>query len=596
MHTCTSASSKLRQNLPEIRWSSTRTVSFSETTVDHKIEVSLDMLHRICAFIIGFVGLSLSGATSFSPDSIMQHTTGNFREVSWSYSNESIADSALDFSWKNDAPVASIQVELSSMLPKTTFVAECELPTEQGHYKVRAYKFNSPKQCLDPIALISGDLSGMENVLVRVHDQCLTSEVFGSLRCDCKEQLTQSFEQIKIDPSGGVVIYLQQEGRGIGIANKIAAYGLQDKGADTVEANIQLGFPEELRQYTCVPDILRDLGIKSVRLLTNNPYKVEQLSALGVNITERISVQVASNPHNERYLRVKRDRMSHFLTEDVNVHHPIEQRATRPSTRGKIFGVSHRRDSKVTSSEKKCSTDRVGLAGGSGVPNTCFGENNNPEELLSRAKTSYALGKQTVLDAIAAVSAGKAVVVVDDANRENEGDLIIAAAKSTAAEIGFIVRHSSGVLCVSLEGDRLDALDLPPMVWDNQDPKQTAYSVSVDYKFGTTTGISAADRALTFQKLVDPTATAGDFQRPGHVFPLRYKPGGVLARAGHTEASLDLTRLAGLPVGGVLAEVVNEDGSMMRFPDLVLFAQKYGLVLTSVQDITAYCSEMQGGF
>jgi 3,4-dihydroxy-2-butanone 4-phosphate synthase len=207
----------------------------------------------------------------------------------------------------------------------------------------------------------------------------------------------------------------------------------------------------------------------------------------------------------------------------------------------------------------------------------------------------YAFGKHTVEAAIAAVRAGRIVLVTDDEGRENEGDLIMAAELATPEAVGFIVRYSSGVLCISLEADRLRELNLPPMVVNNEDPKQTAYTVSVDYKHGTTTGISAADRAAAFRGLADPTATADDFQRPGHVFPLRYREGGVLSRGGHTEASLDLTRLAGLQPAGVLAEVVNDDGSVMRLPGLRRMAEEMGLVMTSVQDIIAYRVEMEQG-
>ena len=185
------------------------------------------------------------------------------------------------------------------------------------------------------------------------------------------------------------------------------------------------------------------------------------------------------------------------------------------------------------------------------------------------------------------------MLVTDDEDRENEGDLIMAAEKATPETIGFIVRYSSGVLCVSVENDRLEELNIPPMVVNNEDPKQTAYTVSVDYKHGITTGISSADRAAAFRGLADPNSVASDFQRPGHVFPLRYRPGGVIVRGGHTEASLDLTRLAGLQPAGVLAEVVNDDGSLMRLPDLKKMAVEHGLVITSVQDIIAYRLETE---
>jgi 3,4-dihydroxy-2-butanone 4-phosphate synthase len=256
--------------------------------------------------------------------------------------------------------------------------------------------------------------------------------------------------------------------------------------------------------------------------------------------------------------------MQHLLSEDLGPLRPLDEAATRQHTK-KDFTIGV---------ESKEFTTR----GGATVP--------------AQVGEGYAFGRASVEAAVAAVAAGKVVMVVDDADRENEGDFIMAAEKATAETIGFIVRYSSGVLCASLEGERLDALALPPMVVNNQDPKQTAYSVSVDHK-DTSTGISAADRALTFRELVNPLAQVGDFQRPGHVFPLRYKPGGTLTRRGHTEASLDLSGMAGLRRGAVLAEVVHDDGSMMRLGPIEEFALAHGLVLTSVQDIAAYRSETE---
>jgi len=160
-----------------------------------------------------------------------------------------------------------------------------------------------------------------------------------------------------------------------------------------------------------------------------------------------------------------------------------------------------------------------------------------------------------VLAALEALKAGKPIVVTDDESRENEGDLILAGQCATAENIGFIVRHSSGVICVSMSDERCEELQLPPMVINNEDPKQTAFTVSVDLKEGTSTGISASDRAATFRALADPKMGPEKFNRPGHVFPLRAKDGGVLTRDGHTEASLDLCRIAGLQPAGVLCEV-----------------------------------------
>ena len=197
-------------------------------------------------------------------------------------------------------------------------------------------------------------------------------------------------------------------------------------------------------------------------------------------------------------------------------------------------------------------------------------------------------GRQSVVAAVEAMKAGKMIVVTDDESRENEGDLIMAAECATAETIGFIVRHSSGVICVSVPEKRLEELQLPPMVVNNEDPKETAFTVSVDYKIGTSTGISGADRAATFRALADPTTLAADFNRPGHVFPLKPRPGGVRERDGHTEAAIDFCKLAGLQPAGILCEVCNDDGSMARVPDLLTFCEEHGLILTSISDLIEY--------
>jgi 3,4-dihydroxy 2-butanone 4-phosphate synthase/GTP cyclohydrolase II len=192
--------------------------------------------------------------------------------------------------------------------------------------------------------------------------------------------------------------------------------------------------------------------------------------------------------------------------------------------------------------------------------------------------------------AIDAVKRGEFVVVVDDEDRENEGDLIIAAEKMTPDKMAFMIRYTSGVICLPLEGERLDELQLPLMVSgaENTEGQRTAFTVSVDAKAGTTTGISAADRSATIHALIDPNTVAADLARPGHIFPLRYRDGGVLKRAGHTEAAIDLSRLAGLYPSGVLAEIVNDDGTMQRRPQLEEFAAEHGLVLVTIADLIRY--------
>ncbi|MFN8232797.1 MAG: bifunctional 3,4-dihydroxy-2-butanone-4-phosphate synthase/GTP cyclohydrolase II [Actinomycetota bacterium] len=197
----------------------------------------------------------------------------------------------------------------------------------------------------------------------------------------------------------------------------------------------------------------------------------------------------------------------------------------------------------------------------------------------------------TIPEALEDVRAGRMVIVVDDADRENEGDLIMAAEKVTPEAIAFIVRHTSGVICVPVTGERLDELQIPLMVTSNTDHQRTAFTVSVDARKDVSTGISAADRATTIRTMIDPRTGPEDLSRPGHIFPLRYREGGVLKRAGHTEASVDLARLAGLYPAGVLCETVNEDGTMARLPDLVRFADRHGLRIISIADLIAYRRE-----
>ncbi|MHA6524417.1 bifunctional 3,4-dihydroxy-2-butanone-4-phosphate synthase/GTP cyclohydrolase II [Tessaracoccus sp. G1721] len=194
----------------------------------------------------------------------------------------------------------------------------------------------------------------------------------------------------------------------------------------------------------------------------------------------------------------------------------------------------------------------------------------------------------TIERAIADIADGRAVVVVDDESRENEGDIIFAAEKATPELMAFTIRHSSGVICAPMPGDLLDRMQIPLMTRNNDDQYRTAFTVTVDARDGVSTGISAADRAHTVQVLADPGTQAADLTRPGHVFPLRYREGGVLVRRGHTEAAVDLARLAGLQPVGVLVELVNDDGSMKRGRQLRDFADEHGLAMISIDDLAAY--------
>jgi 3,4-dihydroxy 2-butanone 4-phosphate synthase/GTP cyclohydrolase II len=194
----------------------------------------------------------------------------------------------------------------------------------------------------------------------------------------------------------------------------------------------------------------------------------------------------------------------------------------------------------------------------------------------------------SIEDAIAAIGRGDIVIVVDDEHRENEGDLIMAAEHATPEKIAFFAKEASGLICLSMTPERLDELDLPQMVQRNDEAMRTAFTVSIDYRHGTTTGMSASDRAATITKAVDDSVLPSDFTRPGHIFPLRARPGGVLKRAGHTEAAVDLATMAGCKPAGVLVEVVNEDGTMARLPRLREFADEHGLLLISIADLIRY--------
>ncbi len=194
----------------------------------------------------------------------------------------------------------------------------------------------------------------------------------------------------------------------------------------------------------------------------------------------------------------------------------------------------------------------------------------------------------SVEEIIAAIGRGEMVIMVDDEDRENEGDLIFAAEAADPAKMGFVLRHSSGIICLPIEGERLDELEVPMMVARNTDVRRTAFTVSIDAAEGTTTGISAADRTRTVLAMLDPETRPEDLARPGHMYPLRYEPGGVLKRAGHTEAGVDLARLAGMYPAAVLAEVMNDDGTVAMLPDLQEFADEHGLLIGTIADLIAY--------
>jgi 3,4-dihydroxy 2-butanone 4-phosphate synthase/GTP cyclohydrolase II len=193
----------------------------------------------------------------------------------------------------------------------------------------------------------------------------------------------------------------------------------------------------------------------------------------------------------------------------------------------------------------------------------------------------------TIEEAIKDIQQGKMVIIVDDEDRENEGDVIVAAEKASPEIINFMASHAKGLICMPMTGERLDQLEIQPMVQKNTDNHETAFTVSVDHK-STSTGISAFERAATVAALIDPASEPADFRRPGHIFPLRYKEGGVLRRTGHTEGSIDLAKLAGLYPAAVICEIMNEDGNMARIPQLLKFADKHGIKLITIADLIEY--------
>src|SRR6266516_6918132 len=335
----------------------------------------------------------------------------------------------------------------------------------------------------------------------------------------------------------GLVIYEHQEGRGIGLMAKLQAYSLQDAGLDTVDANLALGFPADCRDFRLSAAILRELGVKRVRLLSNNPDKAAALKNAGIEVVAQISCEVAPTPHSIAYLRTKKERMGHAL----NLEPSSSRRQEAP-------------DSK---------------------------KNDDAFEFAS------------IEEALDELRAGRMIVVIDDEDSENEGDLTMAAEAITPEAINFMATHGRGLICLAMTGERLDELDLPPMTAENSSLGGTAFTISIDVKGpGVTTGISAHDRAETVKAAIDSLTLPEDFGRPGHVFPLRARRGGVLERRGQTEAAVDLASLAAMYPAGVICEIINDDGTMARVPDLIRFCKKHGLLMITVADLARYRLEL----
>jgi 3,4-dihydroxy-2-butanone 4-phosphate synthase/GTP cyclohydrolase II len=409
-------------------------------------------------------------------------------------------------------------------------VVSTRLPTKWGLFRALGFEreiLNGTRRIETALALVLGDLSEGAP-LMRIHSQCFTGEMLGSLRCDCNEQLEKAMRAIA-DEGRGLVIYEHQEGRGIGLMAKLRAYALQDSGLDTVEANHALGFPADCRDFRLSAAIVRELGVRRVRLLTNNLQKVGALSNAGIEVIARIPCEIAPNPHSIAYLRAKKNKMGHELS---------------------LGKRSHQQDN-----------------------------------VRTRNRFEFA----SIEDAIKELIVGRMIVVVDDKERENEGDLMMAAEAITPEAINFMATHGRGLICLAMTGQRIDELRLAPMLPKNDAIGGTAFTVSIDVRDrGVTTGISAHDRAQTIKAAIESSSSHEDFAMPGHVFPLRARAGGVLERRGHTEAAVDLASLVGFCPAGVICEIVNDDGTMARVPDLIRFCRRHNLLMITVADLARY--------
>ena len=416
-------------------------------------------------------------------------------------------------------------------------VAATRLPTKWGAFQALGFErvvCNGVRRMQTAVVLVMGDLKG-DAPLLRIHSQCLTGDVLGSLRCDCGDQLQFAMRAIA-DEGRGALVYEQQEGRGIGLIAKLQAYALQDRGLDTLEANEALGLPADLRDYSLPVAILQHLGVRRVRLLTNNPAKCCALEHAGIKIVEKIPCEAGPNPYSLAYLQTKRVKMGHTLRLDAD---------GQVSPMGNLGPVIQESASGV------------------------------------RGRPVFA----SVGEALQELQAGRMIVVVDDEDRENEGDLMMAAQSITPEAINFMARHGRGLICLAMDSARLDQLELPEMAPDNTALCGTGFSISIDTKgLGMTTGISARDRAQTIRTAIDPNTRPENLARPGHVFPLRARHGGIFERRGHTEAAVDLASLAGLDRSGVICEILNEDGSMARASDLVRICSTHHLKMVAIAD------------
>lgn len=397
---------------------------------------------------------------------------------------------------------------LINVLIYSFIYSSCNLPTKHGNFKLDIHKFKNLE-----IPVLYKTNENLNNVpLVRVHDCCLTSEVFDSFRCDCDQQLKLSMKLI--NNNGGLIIYMPNEGRGIGLSNKIKAYDIQDSlDLDTYEANNYLNLPEDSRQYYNIPTILDAYNYNSINLLTNSKIKYNRLLDLHIKINKIIPLIIPYNKYNFKYLESKKKKM--YIHNENNIDY--------------------------------CS----------------------------------------VKDAIIELQNKKPIILVDDEDRENEGDLIYPAEIITTEMMAFIIKHTSGLVCCAMSNQMVENLKLPLMIneYNNSDPHKTAFTISVDYKRGTTTGISAHDRALTCKKLTEEI-NLDNFNLPGHIFPLKANINGLKERQGHTEASIEICKLAGFKPCSVISEITSSDKlSMANKNELFNLAFEHNLKILKIKNL-----------
>jgi 3,4-dihydroxy-2-butanone 4-phosphate synthase/GTP cyclohydrolase II len=414
-------------------------------------------------------------------------------------------------------------------------IASTRMPTKWGVFNAIGFErdaSNGTRRVETALAIVMGDLTqGIP--MLRVHSQCFTGEILGSLRCDCHDQLEMAMQAIAAE-GRGLVIYEYQEGRGIGLMPKLKAYELQDAGFDTVDANHVLGFKTDCRDFSLPAAILSEFRIRRVRLMSNNPRKTQVLRDAGIEVVDELPCEAKPTMHSLGYLKTKKEKFGHTV-----------------------------------SLCERLGTDAKAQRG----------DIHRDEEFVFA----------TIEAGIEELKAGRMIVVVDDEDRENEGDLTMAAEMVTPEAINFMAMYGRGLICLAMTGERLDELDLAPMVRNNTATCGTGFTVSIDLKgHGVTTGVSAYDRAETIKAAIDPTSVPTDFARPGHIFPLRARDGGVLERRGQTEAAVDLASLAGLKPAGVICEILNDDGTMARLPDLARFCKKHGLLMINVAELARY--------